>query len=171
MTYFKEGSLSTNQLVGKDWLSESDQRRIETAYDFLLRLRTDLHYATGRATDILHISLQEQIAKRLNYSPRNGQLRSEALMRHYYEHTRNIFRVTERITEQFVRGHVTSRTRSLFSFLPLIRPDKTPIGDSFFVRNKQLHPAQRDLFRKDPEKRSEERRVGKECRCRWSTYH
>src|SRR5437667_5597985 len=152
MTYFKEGSLSTNQLVGKDWLSETDQRRIEKAYDFLIRLRTDLHYATGRATDILHISLQEQIAKRLNYSPRNGQLRSEALMRHYYEHTRNIFRVTERITEQFVRGHVTSRTRSLFSFLPLIRPDKTPIGDSFFVRNKQLHPAQRDLFRKDPEK-------------------
>ena len=139
MTYFKEGSLSTNQLVGKDWLSESDQRQIERAYDFLLRLRTDLHYATGRATDILHINLQEQIARRLNYSPRNGQLRSEALMRDYYEHARNIFRVTERITEQFVSGYVTSKTRSLFSFLPLIRADKTPIGDSFFVRNKQLH--------------------------------
>src|SRR2546425_6359740 len=151
MTYFKEGSLSTNQLVGKDWLSESDQRRIETAYDFLLRLRTDLHYATGRATDILHISLQEQIAKRLNYSPRNGQLRSETLMRHYYEHTRNIFRVTERITEQFVGGYVTSKTRSLFSFLPLVRADKTPIDNSFFVRNKQLHAARRDIFRNDPE--------------------
>jgi [protein-PII] uridylyltransferase len=151
MTYFKEGSLSTNQLVGKDWLSESDQRQIERAYDFLLRLRTDLHYATGRATDTLHMNLQEQIAKRLNYSPRNGQLRSETLMRDYYEHTRNIFRVTERITEQFVSGHVTSRTRSLFSFLPLIRPDKAPISDSFFARNNQLHPARRDLFRKDPE--------------------
>ncbi|PYL26941.1 MAG: hypothetical protein DMF37_00160 [Verrucomicrobia bacterium] len=151
MTYFKEGSLSTNQLVGKDWLSESDQRQIERAYDFLLRLRTDLHYATGRASDILHINLQEQIAKRLNYSSRNGQLRSETLMRDYYEHTRNIFRVTERITEQFVSGHVTSRTRSLFSFLPLIRLEKAPIGDSFFVRNNQLHPARRDLFRNDPE--------------------
>src|SRR5881392_4234585 len=151
MTYFREGSLSRNQLVGKDWLSESDQRRIERAYDFLLRLRTDLHYATGRATDILHINLQEQIAKRLNYSSRNGQLRSETLMRDYYEHTRNIFRVTERITEQFVSGHVTSRTRSLFSFLPLIRLEKAPIGDSFFVRNNQLHPARRDLFRNDPE--------------------
>ena len=151
MTYFKEGSLSTNQLVGKDWLSETDQRRIETAYDFLLRLRTDLHYATGRATDILHLNLQEQIAKRLNYSPRNGQLRSEALMRNYYEHTRNIFRVTERITEQFVSGYVTNKTRSLFSFLPLIRADKIPVGDSFFVRSKQLHPARRDLFRKEPE--------------------
>src|SRR6266404_6237486 len=151
MTYFKEGSLSTNQLVGKDWLSESDQRQIERAYDFLLRLRTDLHYMTGRATDTLHMNLQEPIAERLNYSPRNGQLRSETLMREYFEHTRNIFRVTERITEQFVSGHVTSRTRSLFSFLPLIRPHKTPIGDSFFVRNHQLHPARRDLFRKDPE--------------------
>ena len=151
MTYFKEGSLSTNQLVGKDWLSETDQRRIEKAYDFLLRLRTDLHYATGRATDILHLNLQEQIAKRLNYSFGNGQLRSETLMRDYFEHTRNIFRVTERITAQFVSGHVTSRTRSLFSFLPLIRPDKTPIGESFFIRNKQLHPDRRDLFQKDPE--------------------
>ena len=121
MTYFKEGSLSTNQLVGKDWLSETDQRRIERAYDFLLRLRTDLHYATGRATDILHLNLQEQIAQRLNYSLGNGQLRSETLMRDYFEHTRNIFRVTERITAQF------------------------------FIRNKQLHPDRRDLFQKDPE--------------------
>jgi len=151
ITYFKEGSLSTNQLVGKDWLSESDQRRIERAYDFLLRLRTDLHYATGRATDILHLNLQEQIAIRLGYSPRKGQLRSETLMRDYYNHTRNILRVTERITEQFVSGHVTSKTRALFSFLPLIRAHKTPIGDSFFIRNKQLHPARRDVFRGDPE--------------------
>src|SRR5213592_781643 len=152
MTYFREGSLSTNQLVGKDWLSESDQRRIERAYDFLLRLRTDLHYATGRSTDILHLNLQEQIAKRLNYSVGNSQLRSEALMRDYYEHARNIFRVTERITEQFVSGYVTNKTRALFSFLPLIRADKTPVGDSFFVRNKHLHSARRDVFRRDPEK-------------------
>src|SRR2546427_8805381 len=138
MTYFKEGSLSTNQLVGKDWLSETDQRRSERAYDFLLRLRTDLPDSTGRATDILHISLQEQIAKRRDYSSGNCQLRSEELLRDYYEHTRNIFRVTERITEQFVSGHVTNKTRALFSFLPLIRADKTSIGDSFFVRSKQL---------------------------------
>src|SRR5205814_25700 len=97
MTYFKEGSLSTNQLVGEDFRG------------------------------------------------------SEELMRDYYEHTRNIFRVTERITEQFVSGYVTSKTRSLFSFLPLMRTHKTAVGDFFFVRNKQLHPARRDLFRRDPE--------------------
>src|SRR5881398_376790 len=151
MTYFKEGSLSTNQLVGKDWLSETDQRRIERAYDFLLRLRTDLHYATGRATDILHLNLQEQIASRLGYCARKGQLRSESLMRDYYGHTRNILRVTERITQQFVRGHVTSKTRSLFSFLPLARANKTPLGEFFFIGNKQLYSGRRDVFRNDPE--------------------
>ena len=149
MTYFKEGALTTTHLVGKDWLSESDQRRIERAYDFLLRIRTDLHYATGRATDFLHLNMQEQIAKRLNYSQERGQLRSDALMREYYEHTRNIFRVTERITEQFASGRATERTRSLFSFLPLVRSDETRVG-SFFIRNGQLNTDQRDLFHKDP---------------------
>jgi [protein-PII] uridylyltransferase len=149
MTYFKEGALTTTHLVGKDWLSETDRRRIEAAYDFLLRVRTDLHYATGRAADILHLNVQEQIAKRLHYSQQNGQLQSEAFMREYYEHTRNIFRVTERITAQFASGRATERTRSLFSFLPLMRMDETRL-ESFFIRSGQLNTDQRDLFHKDP---------------------
>src|SRR5690349_1952274 len=97
------------------------------------------------------MNLQDQVASRLGYSPRRGQLRSEAMMRDYYNHTRNILRVTERITQQFVSGHVTSKTHALFGFLPQAKGHKTPIGDSFFVRNKQLHPARRDVFRNDPE--------------------
>ncbi len=149
MTHFKEGALTTTHLVGKNWLSETDRRRIETAYDFLLRLRTDLHYATGRANDILHLNMQEQIAKRLRYSAPDGQLSSETLMREYYGHARNIFRVTERITEQFVAGYATSRTRSLFSFLPLRRVAETPL-EAFLVRNGRLHTNRRDLFQQDP---------------------
>src|SRR5438045_1530682 len=80
MTFFKEGSLTTTHLVGKDWLSEPDRRRIEAAYDFLLRVRTDLHYATGRATDTLHFNVQDQIAHRLGYAQKRGTLRQEALM-------------------------------------------------------------------------------------------
>jgi [protein-PII] uridylyltransferase len=149
MSYFKEGALTTTHLVGKDWLSESDQRRIEIAYDFLLRLRTDLHYLSKRAADILHLNLQEEIAGRLRYREKNGQRASEALMRDYYKHTRNIFRVTERITEQFASGYATSGTRALFSFLPLRRGAETRVG-SFFVRHGQLHTDRRDLFKTDP---------------------
>lgn len=149
MTFFKEGALTTTQLVGKDWLSATDQRRIDAAYDFLLRVRTDLHYATGRATDTLHMNMQELIAQRLGYRQEKGQLRSETLMRDYYDHTRNIFRVTERITEQFRTGRATDRTRTLFSFLPLVGSDEKRLG-AFFVRNGQLHAHARDIFDKDP---------------------
>ena len=149
MSYFKEGALTTTHLVGEDWLSESDQRRIEMAYDFLLRLRTDLHYLSKRAADILHLNLQEEIARRLQYREKNGQRATEALMRDYYKHTRNIFRVTERITEQFATGYATSGTRALFSFLPLRRGTEIRVG-SFFVRHGQLHTERRDLFKTDP---------------------
>src|SRR6267143_2636492 len=150
MSYFKEGALTTTHLVGKDWLSQTDQRRIENAYDFLLQVRTDLHYATGRASDILHLNLQEQIAQRLNYREKRPQLRSEAFMRDYYEHTRNIFRVTERITEQFASGYSTAWTRSLLGFRPMRRGNETRFG-AFYSRNEQLHANERDLFAKNPE--------------------
>ncbi|HSH38447.1 MAG TPA: [protein-PII] uridylyltransferase [Chthoniobacterales bacterium] len=150
ITFFKEGSLTTNQLVGKDWLSEADQRRIEAAYDFLLRVRTDLHYASGRATDVLHLNFQEQIAKRLHYSHRAAQLRSEALMRDYYEHTRNIFRVTERITEQFAAGAATNGARSLFWFSPRSKAGETDLG-AFVSRGGQLHARQNNIFQREPE--------------------
>jgi [protein-PII] uridylyltransferase len=149
MSYFKEGALTTTHLVGEDWLSESDQRRIETAYDFLLRLRTDLHYLSGRAADVLYLNQQPELAQRLRYSEQEGRRASEALMRDYYEHTRNIFRVTERITEQFASGYATNRTRSLFSFLPLRRGGQIKMG-SFFIRQGQLHTDRRDLFKADP---------------------
>jgi [protein-PII] uridylyltransferase len=149
ITQFKEGALTTNHLVGMNWLSQADQRRIEAAYDFLLRLRTDLHYATGRASDVLHLNMQELISKRLGYAAEDGQLSSEKMMREYYEHGRNIFRVTERITEQFVSGYATSPSRSVFSFLPLRKPPETKL-EAFSVRNGRLHLQRRDLFQEDP---------------------
>src|SRR5256885_2170271 len=149
MTFFKEGALTTTHLVGKDWLSEPDRRRIEAAYDFLLRLRTDLHYATGRATDTLHFNVQDHVAERLGYAQKRGTLRQEALMKDYYEHTRNIFRVTERITEQFASGRSSSTTRSLFSFLPRLKSAEERLGH-FRIRQGQLFAQSSDIFEKEP---------------------
>src|SRR5256714_10480734 len=154
MTFFKEGALTTTHLVGKDWLSEPDQRRIEVAYDFLLRLRTDLHYATGRATDTLHFTVQDQVAERLGYSQERGSLRNEALMKDYYEHTRNIFRVTERITEQFASGRASSTTRSLFSFLPRLKSSEGKLG-RFRIRQGQLFAQSSDILKTERAKRME----------------
>ncbi|MFL6529584.1 MAG: [protein-PII] uridylyltransferase [Chthoniobacterales bacterium] len=145
---FREGALTTTHLVGSDWLSASDQRRIDAAYDFLLRLRSDLHYATGRATDVLHLNLQEQIATRLNYTRKRQEPLSEALMKDYYEHTRNIFRVTERITEQFASGRALDASRAVFEFLAPATSEEEDLGE-FVSRDGKLFVKDPDLLQRD----------------------
>src|SRR2546430_8318222 len=137
MTFFKEGSLTTTHLVGKDWLTEPDRRRIEAAYDFLLRVRTDMHYFNNRATDVLHLNVQETVARRLGYAQEDAMLRSEAFMKDVYGHCRNIFRVTERITAQFASGYSSAKTRSLFGFLPRAKPAAERVN-GFAIQDRQL---------------------------------
>jgi len=149
MTFFKEGSLATTHLVGKDWLSEPDRRRIEAAYDFLLRVRTELHYLHQRATDVLHLNMQETMAQRLRYPQERGLLRSESFMKDVYAHSRNIFRVTERITAQFASGYSSAKTRSLFGFLPRAKPAAEHIN-GFVIQDRQLDIEGPDLFTKNP---------------------
>src|SRR5947208_4224494 len=149
MTFFKEGSLTTTHLVCKDWLSERDRRRIEAAYDFLLRVRTELHYLHHRATDVLHLNMQETMAQRLRYPQERGLLRSEALMKDVYAHSRNIFLVTERITSQFASGYSSAKTRSLFAFLPRAKPAAVRVN-GFIIQDRQLDIERPDLFTKNP---------------------
>jgi [protein-PII] uridylyltransferase len=149
MTYFKEGALTTTHLVGRDWLSQTEQRRLDAAYDFLLRVRTTLHYECKRGTDVLHLSNQEQLAHRLHYPQTSALLRSEAFMKDYYENTRHIFRITERITEQFASGQSSGMVRALLSFLPKPRSKEEDLGQ-FVSREEQLHAKEPALFQENP---------------------
>ena len=150
MTYFKEGALSTEHLVGRDWLSEADRRDLDAAYDFLLRVRSDLHYLTRRATDVLRLNVQETVARDLGYSQKNPLQRSEAFMKDYYDHTRNIFQITERITQQFATGESSGRLRALFNFLPVPKTNEEHF-EGFFSRHGKLYAEERDIFTREPE--------------------
>ena len=150
ITYFKEGALTTTHLVGKDWLSSGDRHRIDRAYDFLLRVRTQLHYTNERATDVVHLSLQSEIASKLGYKQKHPVARSEAFMKEYYEHTRNIFRITERLTERFATGTATTPRRLFFPLLPRRRAREEHF-ENFFSRSGQLHVSDPQLFAREPE--------------------
>ncbi|CAN5409998.1 [protein-PII] uridylyltransferase [soil metagenome] len=149
ITFFKEGALTTTHLVGKDWLSVGGRRRIDVAYDFLLRVRTQLHYTNQRTTDVLHLTLQSEIARLLGYEQKTPVARSEAFMKDYYEHTRNIFRITERLTERYATGTATT-TRRLF--FPLLSPRREPEDHfgPFFSRGSDLHVSDPQIFQQDP---------------------
>ena len=61
------------------------------------------------------------------------------------------------------------------STLPFHAPrfDKIRFADyaPAFDEGMRVHLAEMEAIANDPAKRSEERRVGKECRSRWSPYH
>ena len=141
---FHSGATSMHRLVEEKILRDSERRRLETAHEFLLRVRTEMHYQTGRATEQLTLRLQGQVATVLGYPEKNILRRCEAFMRDYYRHTREIHLVTGmalgRIREQSGSGGLLRR------FLGG-RGEKV---DEFEIRGNELYPEARDIFNRDP---------------------
>ena len=68
------------------------------------------------------------------------------------------------ITSEDIKNSIISRLLELFPDVSVYKESKTnPSYPHFFVYQLNLSV--------DKERRSEERRVGKECRSRWSPYH
>ncbi len=80
----KFGITSVSQLVEKGLAHREQINRLERAYDFLLRIRNDLHFAMGRKNDVLSIASHAEVARRLGYSPEGEFLPGERFMRDYY---------------------------------------------------------------------------------------
>ncbi|MDP9291607.1 MAG: [protein-PII] uridylyltransferase, partial [Verrucomicrobiota bacterium] len=146
ISFFKERLSTTAQLVEKKFLQEAQRRRLDGAYDFLLRVRTELHYANKRATDLLSLPLQFQIANKFNYPQKNPLGRSEAFMRDYYQHTRNIFFLTDVLAEKL---SIPKPAGKLFGLLPK-RKATGEHFDGFYSLKGAIFPESRDIFTQDP---------------------
>lgn len=146
MAFFKCGVLTLDGLRQKGHLERSEQRDLERAYDFLLRVRTSLHYLTGRACDVLSLPLQPRIAEEFGYRQRDQLRRTEAFMREYYTQARRIFFLTNTLAERIaLSGSARSRLR-----LPWQRkPVGTEKFDGFVLRNGVLHAESASVFRSD----------------------
>lgn len=153
MSYFKYGARTTEELVAKKYLNESERRELDCAYDFIFRLRTELHLLTGLHTDVIFRGQQLELANRLGYETEPDILRrTEALMRDYYQHARNIFELTELISQRLALPKPEDpKPRGLFRFLPLRRKKqaKREEFDGFVAIGEQLHPRDRLIFKED----------------------
>ncbi len=61
-------------------------RDLVEAYEFLLRVRVQLHVQHGRAQDRLHFDSQEPVARAMGFAGRKGLLAVERFMGEYYRH-------------------------------------------------------------------------------------
>jgi [protein-PII] uridylyltransferase len=87
----KRGLANTQAFVEAQMLTPTERKQLDRAYDFLLRIRTELHYLQKRSGDVLTLRLQGQIADSFGYQHRTILRRMEAFMRDYYENTSLLF--------------------------------------------------------------------------------
>jgi [protein-PII] uridylyltransferase len=118
-------------------LSGGDYRRARRAYDFLLRVRAEAHFATGRKTDALTLDLQPAVAKSLGYEARRGLLASELFMRNYYRRASELHDVFRSV----VRRPPAPEPRRLFATLTRRRPAR-----DFEVREGRLRAKSAELL-------------------------
>jgi [protein-PII] uridylyltransferase len=154
MAYFKYRVRTTRELVAKKYLNETEQRELDRAYDFLFRLRTELHYITGRHADVILIGNQKDVADRFGYKEKFPDVlrRTEALMRDYYRHARAIYELTELVSERLALPTVEEKKPGgLFRFLPFRRRAKSKREefDGFIAIGDRLYYRDRDIFKED----------------------
>jgi [protein-PII] uridylyltransferase len=148
--YFRDGVMSTAKLVERKYISESDRRAIDRAYDFLQRVRTELHYQSKRPLDLLTLFLQGQIANSFHYPQKNVLRRSESFMRDYYQHARTIYLTAKRVTEGFLLPDLSNKEQKpVFGFLAK-RKLKTEQFDGFYSHGRLMYFENREIFHEDP---------------------
>ncbi|MCI0489117.1 MAG: hypothetical protein L0229_21200 [Blastocatellia bacterium] len=77
------GARGLDDLRAQDRISGAEYAAARRAYDFILRLRNEAHFTTGRRTDLITLDLQPVLAENLGYRPKRGLLASEIFMREY----------------------------------------------------------------------------------------
>lgn len=111
--YHQESSLS--YLMEKKFLKEDEKKVLEYNYDFLLRVRSCMHYQEKRAQDQLTLRLQGKVATQLGYSQQNMIRRSEAFMKNYYESTRDIYLITSAVLARM--NPINRKKKSLTQYI------------------------------------------------------
>lgn len=141
-------------LVKEGQLSSIAYEEIIAASKFLMRVRNEMHYSQkGKSGDILTLRLQGVVATNLEYPGGNMVRRSEAFMRDYYRHTKNLFHHSTSLMQRFrleVVGDDTTRV-PIFNFLARQSPPGETF-DGFYARNGLIYPENDDIFREDPKR-------------------
>ncbi len=133
LVYYQTSSLDF--LIKKKLLSEQEKIKLEKNYDFLLRVRTEMHDQEKRAVDKLTLCLQGKIAQRLGHAQRSILRRTESLMKSYYRATRETSLIASAL---LARLHFLSqKEKKFFGFQPFLKLQKKKVKkvDDFLLQD------------------------------------
>jgi [protein-PII] uridylyltransferase len=152
MAFFKYRTRSLADLQDREFVTPSERKQLETAYDLLLRVRTEVHYHTNRPQDVLGKNVQPAVAFNLGYTDRSPSRRIEVFMRDVYVGMRNIYLITRTLEQRMALlapGETSRLTklRRMLSGTPRKMPE--PV-DGFLFVDGEIRAASNRIFRDSP---------------------
>jgi [protein-PII] uridylyltransferase len=149
MAFFKYRTRTLRELEQKEFVGGTERKQLESAYDFLLRARTELHYHANRPLDALGKNLQPAVARGLGYLDRSPSRRIEKFMRDLYTHMRNIFLITRTLEQRLALLPAAPSRLSLRAWLPKRTRTVEPV-DGFLFLDGEICAASERIFREQP---------------------
>ncbi|MCC6415402.1 MAG: [protein-PII] uridylyltransferase, partial [Opitutaceae bacterium] len=153
MARVKLGITSMGELVRQNYLRAEDVAEFDRAYDFLLRVRNQLHFMANHPTDVLDLSIQPRLAQQLGYGQTNELERVEAFMQDYYQAARAIYRLSQLIENRLALSIVEQPGADSISFREVLRAQRTQRAkrlDGFILRGRELVAERSTVFTADP---------------------
>jgi len=150
LAFFKYRARSLQDLEDKEFISSAERRELERAHDYLLRVRTEMHYHTGRATEVLSKAIQPPVATALGFHARSASQRIEQFMREVYRSTRTIFLLTRTLERRMALLPRTSGGFSLRRLIPRSRAKPAEPVDGFRFMDGEILAASPRVFRDQP---------------------
>jgi [protein-PII] uridylyltransferase len=156
MAFFKYRTRSLKELQTHALITEGERKQLESAYDFLLRVRTEIHYHVNRPMDVLGKNLQPAVAFNLGYRERSPSKRIEGFMRDVYSHSRNILLITRTLEQRLAllpqprRLPGLSLGGKLTGLIPSGRKPSSEPVDGFKFANGEIHAVSNRIFRDHP---------------------
>ena len=153
MARVKLGIADIEELVTQNYLRAEELREFNRAYDFLLRVRNELHFLSRRATDLLDLDLQPRVAQNLGYAEVDLLPRVEHFMQDYYRAAQSIFRISKLVESRLaltIGRDAQGSPISLRESLLAARFRHSRRLDGFVLRGRELAAQQPTVFNDDP---------------------
>lgn len=152
MARVRLGISRMEELAEQHYLQPGELKEFQAGYEFLLRVRNELHYMSKHATDVLNLEVQPRLAANLGYPQEALLERVEAFMHDYYRNAQAIYRISK-IVEQRLALTIAAGpglVGSLKNMLIARRSERTKRIDGFVLRGLQLAAEKPTIFEEDP---------------------
>jgi [protein-PII] uridylyltransferase len=151
MARVKLGITDIKELSEQNYLRRNELREFQRAYEFLHRVRNELHIQKKRPTDVLDLEAQPRIALGLGYTNSDMLGRVEQFMRDYYRSAQTIYRISRLVENRLAL--TLEKTSRFISFRDIVlarRHERVKHIDGFVLRNRELSAENATIFRDDP---------------------